>query len=152
MKFLIDMNLSQDWINVLTQEGWEAVHWSSIGEHCATDESIMTWARAHGYVVVTHDLDFSALLAATRAIGPSVIQVRTQDTNTERPETITIGTNELIETDPDKLPPALARLMAGQWKKEAISPLWDGKASERIAERLERLLLALPVHFEITDR
>lgn len=79
MKFLIDMNLSPDWINVLTKEGWEAVHWSSIGDHRATDESIMTWARAHGYVVVTHDLDFSALLAATRAIGPSVIQVRTQD-------------------------------------------------------------------------
>ena len=36
--------------------------------------------------------------------------------NTERPETITIGTNELIGTDPSKLPPALARLMAGQWK------------------------------------
>ena len=39
----------------------------------------MTWAREHAYVVVTHDLDFSALLAATRSVGPSVIQVRTQD-------------------------------------------------------------------------
>ncbi len=55
------------------------MHWSSIGEHRATDDSIMTWARAHGYVVLTHDLDFSALLAATRVIAPSVIQVRTQD-------------------------------------------------------------------------
>ncbi len=39
----------------------------------------MAWAREHGYVVVTHDLDFLALLAATRAISPSVIQMRTQD-------------------------------------------------------------------------
>ncbi|MGB4066682.1 MAG: UDP-N-acetylglucosamine 2-epimerase [Nitrospira sp.] len=60
--------------------------------------------------------------------------------NTERPETITIGTNELIGTDPNKLPPALARLMAGQWKKGAIPSKWDGKAAERIAEQLERIL------------
>ena len=59
--------------------------------------------------------------------------------NTERPETITIGTNELIGTDPNKLPPALARLMAGQWKKWAIPPKWDGKAAERIVEFLERV-------------
>ena len=79
MKFLIDMNLSPDWIDVLTAEGWEAVHWSTVGAHRATDESIMAWAREYAYVVVTHDLDFSALLAATRAVGPSVIQVRAQD-------------------------------------------------------------------------
>lgn len=79
MKFLIDMNLSPGWIDVLTAEGWETVHWSTVGAHRATDESIMTWAREHAYVVVTHDLDFSALLAATRSVGPSVIQVRTQD-------------------------------------------------------------------------
>jgi len=79
MKFLLDMNLSPDWLNVFTAEGWNAKHWSTIGEHCATDEIIMKWARDHAYVIVTHDLDFSALLAATRAIGPSVIQVRTQN-------------------------------------------------------------------------
>ena len=60
--------------------------------------------------------------------------------NTERPETITIGTNELIGTDPTKLPPALARLMAGQWKKGAIPPKWDGKAAKRIVEGLEGIL------------
>lgn len=39
----------------------------------------MEWARRGGYVLFTHDLDFSALLAATEATGPSVLQVRTQD-------------------------------------------------------------------------
>ena len=58
-----------------------------------------------------------------------------------RPETISIGTNELIETNPSKLPPALARLMAGQWKKGAIPPKWDGKAAERIVECLEQVLI-----------
>ena len=39
----------------------------------------MAWARDHGFVVITHDLDFSALLASAEAAGPSVLQVRTQD-------------------------------------------------------------------------
>ncbi|MEK7762886.1 MAG: hypothetical protein AAB433_15045 [Nitrospirota bacterium] len=39
-----------------------------------------------------------------------------------------------------KLPPALARLMAGQWKTGAIPQKWDGKAAERIVEQLERIL------------
>lgn len=60
--------------------------------------------------------------------------------DTEWPETITIRTNELIGTDPSKLPPTLARLMAGQWKKGAIPPKWDGKAAARIVEHLERML------------
>jgi hypothetical protein len=38
----------------------------------------MQYGREHGYVVFTHDLDFGALLALTRARGPSVLQVRTQ--------------------------------------------------------------------------
>jgi len=60
---------------------------------------------------------------------------------TERPETITIGTNELIGTDPSKLFPELARLMAGHWERGAISLKWEGKAAERIVEALERMLL-----------
>ncbi|MGB2725492.1 MAG: hypothetical protein WBC46_13085 [Nitrospira sp.] len=60
--------------------------------------------------------------------------------NTERPETVTIRTNELIGTDPRKLPPALARVMAGQWKKGASPPKGDGKAAERIVGHLETLL------------
>jgi UDP-N-acetylglucosamine 2-epimerase (non-hydrolysing) len=60
--------------------------------------------------------------------------------NTERPETVTMGTNELIGTDPAKLSPALQRLMAGQWKKGAIPPLWDGKTAVRIVEHLGTLL------------
>lgn len=79
MKFLLDMNLTPDWLRVFTAAGWDAIHWSTIGDHRATDEVIMKWARDNAYVIITHDLDFSALLAATRAVGPSVIQVRTQN-------------------------------------------------------------------------
>ncbi|SRR6266511_3369179 len=79
MKLLIDMNLSPDWIEVFAQQGWPAHHWSTVGDPRATDQTIMDWARANGYAVFTHDLDFGILLATTRAQGPSVIQIRTQD-------------------------------------------------------------------------
>jgi UDP-N-acetylglucosamine 2-epimerase (non-hydrolysing) len=60
--------------------------------------------------------------------------------NTERPETVTLGTNELLGTDPAALKPALDRLFAGEWKKGRIPELWDGRASDRIVRALETLL------------
>jgi len=56
--------------------------------------------------------------------------------NTERPETITIGTNELIGTDPKAIQPALEKLFAGEWKKGGIPELWDGKTSGRIVKHI----------------
>ena len=56
--------------------------------------------------------------------------------NTERPETITLGTNELVGNDPDKIGDAFARLKSGQWKESQAIPKWDGKAAERIVEQL----------------
>ena len=79
VKVLLDMNLSPTWVGFLQREGFEAVHWSSVGDPRATDATIMEWARNAGSVVFTNDLDFSALLAAAGAVGPSVLQVRTQD-------------------------------------------------------------------------
>ena len=85
MKFLIDMNLSPRWVEVLQSEGWDSVHWSEIGRTDATDSELMEWAREHGRVVLTHDLDFGAMLAATQATSPSVAQIRAQDV---RPESL----------------------------------------------------------------
>jgi len=79
LKILVDMNISPDWVDWFHRNHWDAVHWSKIGDHRATDETIMEWAHSNHYVVFTHDLDFGALLALTKAEGPSVIQVRTQD-------------------------------------------------------------------------
>lgn len=56
--------------------------------------------------------------------------------NTERPETITIGTNELIGTDPKAIRPAMEKLFSGQWKTGDPIPLWDGKTAERIVQHL----------------
>lgn len=59
--------------------------------------------------------------------------------NTERPETISLGTNELIGTDPKAVPPAFEKLLAGNWKKGGEIPLWDGKTAKRIVENLVKL-------------
>jgi predicted nuclease of predicted toxin-antitoxin system len=78
LRIVVDMNLSVEWIPLLEQAGWSAVHWSTIGDPRADDAVIMEWASTHGYVAFTHDLDFGTALALTHAGGPSVIQVRAQ--------------------------------------------------------------------------
>lgn len=59
--------------------------------------------------------------------------------NTERPETITMGTNELVGTDPKAIPPALNKLFSGNWKQGGEIPMWDGKTAERIVDHLLNL-------------
>ena len=73
---LVDMNLSPDWVPVLQEHDWQAVHWSDVGDPRASDREIMDWAVARQYVVFTHDLDFGAVLALSHERGPSVLQVR----------------------------------------------------------------------------
>lgn len=77
-RIVVDMNLSVEWVTLFEREGWEAAHWSDVGDPRAADAAIMDWARSHGFAVFTHDLDFGAALALTAAEGPSVIQVRAQ--------------------------------------------------------------------------
>jgi len=79
VKLVVDMNLSPSWVERLAGHGFEAVHWSTIGAATAPDAEILTWANEHGFVVITNDLDFSAILAASAGATPSVVQIRTQD-------------------------------------------------------------------------
>lgn len=81
--------------------------------------------------------DSGGITEETTVLGVPCITLRD---STERPETVTIGTNELLGTDPAKLKPALDRLFAGKWKKGGIPELWDGKTGERIVAILERIL------------
>jgi predicted nuclease of predicted toxin-antitoxin system len=79
VKLLVDMNLSPSLVKRLARHGFEAAHWSTIGAATAPDSEILTWANEHGFVVITNDLDFSAILAASSGASPSVVQIRTQD-------------------------------------------------------------------------
>ena len=59
--------------------------------------------------------------------------------NTERPETVNIGTNELIGTNPRAIKPAMQILFSGKWKKGTIPELWDGKTAERIVSIIMKI-------------
>jgi len=83
MKIIVDVNLAVRWANMLSSRGIEAVHWTAIGAANAQDIEIMSYAQKNGYSVFTNDLDFSAILVSTRAAGPSVIQIRAEDTRPE---------------------------------------------------------------------
>ena len=87
----------------------------------------------HSRAVVT---DSGGITEETTVMGGPCITLRD---NTERPETCTVGTNELIGTNPAAVKPALDRLYAGEWKKGEIPELWDGHAAERIVEILANL-------------
>ncbi len=79
MKLIVDMNLSPRWVTLLASAGMEAAHWSTLGAANAPDLEIMAFARMHDCVVLTHDLDFGAILAATHGEKPSVVQIRAED-------------------------------------------------------------------------
>lgn len=76
MKVLVDMKVSPLCAVPLVAAGHEAMHWFSVGAANATDVELMAWAHERGMVVLTHDLDFGDILAATASKGPSVIQLR----------------------------------------------------------------------------
>lgn len=66
-------------VDKLAERGFASAHWSNLGPLDALDETVLARVRADGAVLVTHDLDFSAILAASGDDAPSVIQIRLQD-------------------------------------------------------------------------
>lgn len=88
----------------------------------------------HARAVIT---DSGGITEETTVMGVPCLTLRN---STERPETVELGTNELIGTDPARLIAALDRLFDGQWKRGSVPPLWDGRTGQRIVEHLERLL------------
>jgi len=90
LRLLVDMNLSPAWVDWLNARERPAVHWSSVGDPRATDRIVLTWAADHDYVLFTHDLDFGAVLASSKLVGPSVLQLRAQDVTPDRAGTLVL--------------------------------------------------------------
>jgi UDP-N-acetylglucosamine 2-epimerase (non-hydrolysing) len=82
-------------------------------------------------VVIT---DSGGITEETTVMGVPCMTLRS---NTERPETIILGTNELLGTNPSAIAPAMKKMFKNQWKKGKIPPKWDGNTGERIIEILE---------------
>ena len=85
-------------------------------------------------VVIT---DSGGITEETTVMGVPCMTLRD---NTERPETVSLGTNELIGTDPRAIKPALLKLFEGEWKLGTIPPKWDGSAARRIVD----IIISLP--------
>ena len=81
MNVLLDMNLSPRWAIALADPDIQVTHWSAVGPADALDSEIVAFAKLHGYVIVTQDLDFGNLLAITNSDKPSVVQLRTEELN-----------------------------------------------------------------------
>lgn len=84
----------------------------------------------HARAVIT---DSGGITEETTVMGVPCMTLRD---NTERPETCTVGTNELLGTNPASIAPAFRKLFSGEWKKGGIPELWDGNAAKRIVAHL----------------
>lgn len=91
----------------------------------------------NAFAVVT---DSGGITEETTVMGIPCLTLRD---STERPETVSVGSNELIGTNPAALKPALDRLFAGEWKRGAIPEKWDGQTAPRIVAVLEELLVGV---------
>lgn len=80
--------------------------------------------------------DSGGITEETTVMGIPCLTLRN---NTERPETVSIGTNELIGTNPANIRPALEKLFSDKWKKGSIPEKWDGHAAQRIINKLVEL-------------
>jgi len=80
--------------------------------------------------------DSGGITEETTVLGVPCITLRD---STERPETVTVGTNELIGTDPSALAPYMNLLFSGKWKRGSIPELWDGQTSSKIIDILNNL-------------
>jgi UDP-N-acetylglucosamine 2-epimerase (non-hydrolysing) len=83
--------------------------------------------------------DSGGITEETTVMGIPCMTLRN---NTERPETIHLGTNELIGTDPRAIKPALEKLFSGEWKKGTIPEKWDGNTAKRIVDILKEIRVA----------
>lgn len=94
MKFLLDMGISPEAGDFLRGLGYEATHLHDEGLERLPDPSILVKAREQGYVLLTHDLDFPELVAASRASLPSVVVFRLHDM---KPDSVNFHLQKVLE-------------------------------------------------------
>jgi predicted nuclease of predicted toxin-antitoxin system len=100
MKFLADMGISPKTVDFLQGLGHHAVHLQQQGFHRLKDSLILEHARKEGYIVLTHDLDFGDLLAASGADLPSVVTFRLRNM---RPENVNSYLFKIVSQYPEAL-------------------------------------------------
>jgi len=119
-----------------TAKAMESIGIRSVNLHTCEPLSYLqfNYLVQHAKAVIT---DSGGIQEETTVMHVPCITLRD---NTERPETCTLGTNELIGTNPDAIFPAMEKLFTGEWKKGNIPYMWDGKAAERIVSVLKNMV------------
>lgn len=84
MKFLVDMGISPRTVEFLNSLEHESVHVQALGMQCSPDSEILDKALRENYIILTHDLDFGELLAASQGSLPSVIIFRLKNMSPSR--------------------------------------------------------------------
>ena len=123
MKILVDECLAPSWPDFLRASGFEAIHWTDVGERGDEDLEILEWAKSNRYVILTRDLDFSSLLAWHGLAEPSVVQLRTGDS--------------LPDKDTGELVAAIIRSAAEPLEHGAIVTIAVDKKKARIKRLIE---------------
>ena len=113
-KILSNSNIEHKNLHVIEPLGY--LEFNYLVEHCKA--------------VIT---DSGGITEETTVMGIPCMTLRD---NTERPETIDMGTNELLGTHPRAIKPAMGKLFSGKWKKGSVPDFWDGHTSERIVKSL----------------
>jgi len=99
VKILVDMNLAPRWVDIFRGVGIAASHWSNLGSYDAPDSEILEYAARDGWIILTHDLDFGAILAASTRRKPSVVQIRADDLRLESIARHVVAALRQIETE-----------------------------------------------------
>jgi predicted nuclease of predicted toxin-antitoxin system len=126
VKFVVDMNLSPEWCGVLAAEGWDTVHWSQVGSPSADDHTVLESAKSSGRILLTHDLDFGAILAATKTVAPSVVQIRVQDV---LPETLGPRMVSILRSHETTLAAGALIVIEAARQRVRILPLFNDEPS-----------------------
>lgn len=100
MRLVVDVCMPPELAEQLKASGFDAIYWPEIGDPRAMDDQIVQWCAEQEAVIITHDLDFGDLLAASGASGPSVIIVREQSTD---PSDILVLLRNALEQFADEL-------------------------------------------------
>lgn len=102
MKLLVDMNLPPRWADFLASAGYEAKHWSKLGAKSTPDPAIAAYAKAQGYILLTCDMDFNAVISVTQGEKPSVLLISAPDPAPDAVGQLVIAALKLAGADLEK--------------------------------------------------
>ncbi len=126
---LLSINSGESFERVLIENNFESILYTG-----PTTYLEFIYLMKHSIGVIT---DSGGISDETTFMNVPCLSLRE---STERPETITIGTNELCGSNPELMKSFITKMILGEWKSGSIPELWDGCTGKRIVEVISNLL------------